>query len=66
MSTPGRRRALRAISGRKRANRNRIAAGKSPIIEGKKVSLKTFNRKTGAHMTKAKAKRLKAQASKRK
>jgi hypothetical protein len=58
MSTPGRRKALKALSGRKRANRNRVAQGKKPIIGGKQVSLKTFNRKTGAGLTKTKAKQL--------
>jgi hypothetical protein len=62
MSTPGRRRALKALSGRRRANRNRIAGGQKPIIKGKQVSLSTFNKKTGAHMTKKKAQELKRKA----
>jgi hypothetical protein len=62
MSTPGRRRALKALGSRRRANRNRIAAGKKPIIGGKQVTLGTFNKKTGAGMTKNKAKELKRKA----
>lgn len=56
MSTPGRRRALRALAARKRANVRRVAQGKKPIVEGKQVTLSTFNKKTGAHLTKSKAK----------
>ncbi len=47
------------------ANRNRIAAGKKPKLAGKAVSLSTFNRKTGAKLSKARAKRIKKQARKR-
>jgi hypothetical protein len=50
MSTPGRRKALRALARRKRANVRRVAEGKKPIVKGKKVS----PRKIG--LTKAKAK----------
>jgi hypothetical protein len=64
MSTPGRRRALRALAARKRANRNRIAKGQKPIVGGKAVTLSTFNRKTGARMSKKKAQRLRRQAGK--
>jgi hypothetical protein len=64
MSTPGRRKALRRLGGRRRANRNRIAAGKKPILGGKQVTLKTFNRRTGAGMSKRKAQRLRKQARK--
>jgi hypothetical protein len=57
MSTPGRRRALRALAARKRANVSRVAQGKPPIVEGKQVPPKRIN------LTKAKAKRiLKARA----
>jgi hypothetical protein len=55
MSTPGRRKALKALARRKRSNKKRIAAGKKPILGGKQVSLRTFNKKTGANMTKKKA-----------
>lgn len=64
MSTPGRRKALRALGARRRSNRNRIASGQSPIMGGKKVSLKTFNQRTGANMTKSKAKELRKKANK--
>jgi hypothetical protein len=46
--TPGIRRALKALAGRRRSNKRRIRAGKKPIIGGKKVSMSTFRRKTGA------------------
>lgn len=46
MTTPGRRKALKALAARRRANKARIKAGKKPIIGGKKVSLSTFRRKT--------------------
>jgi hypothetical protein len=42
MSTPGRRRALKALAARKRANVSRVAAGKKPIVAGKKVSAKSI------------------------
>ena len=51
MSTPGRRRALRALGRRKRANVSRVARGLKPILGGKKVTLATFNRKTGAGLS---------------
>ena len=57
--TAGIRRALRALARTRKANVNRIALGKKPKVGGKKVSLKTFNKKTGAHITKAKAKAIK-------
>lgn len=44
MSTPGRRRALKALARRKRANKRRVAQGKKPIIGGKKVSKSTYQR----------------------
>jgi DNA-binding transcriptional ArsR family regulator len=56
LSTPGRRRALRALAARKRLNKQRLASGKNPIVEGKEVSPSSFASKTG--MTKSKAKRL--------
>ena len=46
MSTPGRRKALKALAARKRVNRQRIAAGKAPVIGGKKVSAAEFAAKT--------------------
>jgi hypothetical protein len=62
MSTPGIRRALRAIGARKRQNRKRIKRGESPVLKDKKgrnkrVSLTTFRKRTG--MTKAAIKRIK-------
>jgi len=59
--TPGIRKALKAMARTRKANVNRIAAGKKPVVGGKKVSLKTFNKKTGAKMTKKKAKKIKAE-----
>jgi hypothetical protein len=53
MSTPGRRRALRALAARKRSNRSRIRRGEKPILEdprtgkNRTVSLSTFRRQTG-------------------
>jgi hypothetical protein len=59
MSTPGRRRALRALGKARARNRNRVASGKKPVltVNGKKkaVSLSTFNKRTGAGLTKRKA-----------
>lgn len=40
MSTPGRRRALKALAARKRTNVDRVADGKKPIVGGKQVSAK--------------------------
>lgn len=51
MSTPGRRRALKALSRRKRSNLRRVASGKKPIVGGKKVSA----RKIGLTRKKARA-----------
>lgn len=65
MSTPGRRRALRALARRRRANRNRIAQGKKPILEGKQVSASTFRKKTGASTSKSDARRRQKQSRKR-
>jgi hypothetical protein len=42
MSTPGRRKALKALAARKKANVDRVAEGKKPIVGGKKVSPKTI------------------------
>lgn len=47
MSTPGRRKALKALARAKKRNKARIKAGKKPILEGKEVSLSTFYKKTG-------------------
>lgn len=38
MSTPGRRKALKALARRKRINLQRVARGEKPIVGGKKVS----------------------------
>lgn len=60
MSTPGRRRALRALAARKRANRQRIRRGEKPILEdprtgkNRKVSLATYRRRTGASVRRIK------------
>jgi len=51
MSTPGIRRALRALAAAKRANVNRVARGDKPQLGGKPVSLAHFNRVTGAHLS---------------
>jgi hypothetical protein len=56
MSTPGIRKALKALGSRRRANVNRVAAGKKPILAGKQVTLGTFNKKTGAGLNKTVAK----------
>ena len=58
MGTPGRRRALRALAKRRGNNTRRIARGQKPIMGGKQVSLSTFNKKTGAKMSKKKAKEI--------
>jgi hypothetical protein len=66
MSTPGRRKSLRALGRRRGANTRRIAAGKKPILTnprtGRKeaVSPSTFRKRTGASASKKAAqKRLK-------
>jgi hypothetical protein len=45
VSTPGRRKALRALAKRKRLNKARMKQGKKPIVKGKKVSPSTLRRK---------------------
>jgi Arc/MetJ-type ribon-helix-helix transcriptional regulator len=61
MSTPGRRKALRALGKRRGSNTRRIAAGKKPILTnprtGKReaVSPATFRKRTGASASKKKA-----------
>lgn len=63
MSTPGRRKALRALGRRKRSNTARLAAGKNPILGGKQVSKATFRKRTGASTSKSAAqKRQKARS----
>jgi hypothetical protein len=52
VSTPGRRKALKALARRKRANVARVARGEQPIVAGKKVSAKSI----GLTKSKAKAK----------
>jgi hypothetical protein len=54
--TPGIRRALRALAETKRQNVARVARGEAPIVEGEKVSLETFSRRTGAPGSKKEAK----------
>jgi hypothetical protein len=65
MSTPGRRKALRALAARKRGNARRLAAGKNPVMGGKTVSKKTFRAKTGQPTGKA-ANRQKVKAQRKK
>ena len=60
MSTPGRRRALKALARRKRINVNRVAAGKKPIVDGKKVSAKSIG------LSKKKAKEIKKKRNSKK
>jgi len=52
MSTPGRRRALRALARRKKLNVDRVAMGEPPLVAGKPVAGSKL------HLTKAKAKRI--------
>jgi hypothetical protein len=59
LRTPGRRRALRALARRKRANVRRVAAGKRPIVGGKQVSAKSIG------LTRAKARKRLAAARRR-
>ena len=47
MSTPGRRKALKALAKRKRSNKSRVRRGLAPIIGGKKISRKTYVRRYG-------------------
>jgi hypothetical protein len=47
MSTPGRRRALRALARAKKRNANLAAQGKPVTIGGKKISANTYKRKFG-------------------
>lgn len=70
MSTPGRRKALRALAARKRSNRARLARGQNPVINNakgqpKSVSKATFRKRTGASTSKTDAKR-RQRAAKRK
>lgn len=60
MSTPGRRKALKALARRKRINVQRVAQGKKPIVGGKKVSAKSIG------LTKKKAKERLANKRKKK
>jgi len=53
MSTPGRRKALKALSKRKRLNVDRVARGEKPIVGGKKVSASSIG------LSKSKAKKIK-------
>lgn len=65
MSTPGRRRALRALGARKRGNARRLARGENPILGGRRVSKKTFRARTG-QPTGRKANRAKVRQQRRK
>ena len=61
MSTPGRRKALKALAKRKRINVERVAKGLKPIVNGKKVSASSIG------LTKKKAQeRLKKRRKKKK
>ena len=55
MSTPGRRRALKALAKRKSSNTARVARGQKPIIAGKSVTIATYTKKTGMTVTRTKA-----------
>jgi len=52
--TPGIRRALKALAGTRRANKERIAKGKLPVLEGETVSPKTFAAKTNTTIARVK------------
>lgn len=58
--TPGIRRALKALGRARTRNLRRVAAGKSPVVAGKKVSAKSIG------LTKKKAKQRLANRRKRK
>jgi len=61
MAEQGKRKALKALARRKRSNVRRVADGKKPIVDGKKVNPKTIG------LTKKKAKeRLSKQRKKKK
>lgn len=48
MSTPGRRRALKALASRKRINKRRVQQGKAPLVHNKQGKLvKTSARALG-------------------
>jgi hypothetical protein len=47
MSTPGRRRSLRALARRVRTNKARVKAGKPAIIGGKKMAASTYKKRYG-------------------
>lgn len=64
--TKGIAKALRALGATKSANRKRIAAGKKPRVAGKSVSLKTFNKQTGANLSKTKAKAIQSKRKSKK
>ena len=46
-STPGRRKALKALARAKKRNKARVAAGKNPIVEGKEVSRSSLSKQSG-------------------
>jgi hypothetical protein len=58
VSTPGRRKALKALAKRKHANTVRVAQGKKPIINGKKVAVSTLAKHGGPGSKSAARKRL--------
>lgn len=66
MSTPGRRKALKALAAAKRKNKARIAKGKKPVLEGKPVAIKTFVKKTGTKIVKREGKKTPVRKTSRK
>jgi hypothetical protein len=48
MSTPGIRRALKALAAAKRSNKNRVLRGEDAVIAGRKVVPSTYKREFGA------------------
>ena len=56
---------MRALGRRRRANRDRLASGKKPILGGKPVTPETFRRKTGASASKRDAQRRQKAARKK-
>lgn len=47
MSTPGRRRALKALAAARRRNKERVSEGKDAIIDGRHVSPATYKHEYG-------------------
>lgn len=66
MSTPGRRRALRALAARRRANLRRVARGQAPLVKDPKTGKLRKASAASLGLTKAKAKKRLAAARRRK